>query len=192
MSNLFDNSTYPTSIPTELVAGDRWAWKRTDLTEYGSGYTLSYELTAEGGGTPVTLTAAFSGSDYIIEVGAATTAAYPPGTYRWVALITRDSDSERYRIGYGTVIVRPDPATSTADPRSHAKKVLDAINAVLETRATQDQMAYTINGRTLERTPIKDLLRLRDDYAKAVRDEMIVERVAKGLGTGNQIKVRMR
>ena len=192
MSNAFDSANYPTAIPAELVAGDRWVWKRIDLTSYGSGYTLTYELTAEGGSTPVTLTATLSGSDYIIEVSAATTAAYTAGTYRWVALITRDSDSERYRIGYGSVVVKPDPATSEADPRSHAKKALDAIEAVLEKRASQDQQAYTINGRSLERIPHKHLRELRDYYAAEVRREEKAEAIRQGKNAGNQIKVRMR
>ena len=43
--NVFDRSNYPTVEPSELVAGDRWAWKRQDLTDYGDGYSFSYELT---------------------------------------------------------------------------------------------------------------------------------------------------
>lgn len=192
MSNLFDSFNYPIGIPTELVAGDRWAWKRTDASNYGEDYTLSYELTPISGGDPITLTATFASGEYLVEISAATTVNYAAGTYAYVALITRDSDDERVRIGYGSVVVKPDPATSTADTRSHARITLDAIEAVIQNRATQDQMAYTINGRELQRTPIPDLLKLRDVYKAEVRKEDMAEKVRKGMNTGSQIKVRMR
>ena len=50
------------------------------------------------------------------------------------------------------------------DARSHVQRVLDAIEAVLEKRATLDQEQYRINNRELRRTPIADLLKLRDRY----------------------------
>ena len=191
MANLFDSTSYPTVEPSVVYAGNRWAWVRDDLNDYGSGYSLSYELTLEGGSTPVSLSATYSDSKYTVEVSAATTAAYTVGTYQWVALMTRDSDSERVQIASGTIEVKADPAVSTADPRSDVKVILDAIKAVIAQRATQDQMAYTINGRTLERTPIKDLLLLRDVYQREYNSELKAERIAKGLNSGNQIRVRL-
>ena len=192
MSNEFDSSNYPTTEPEILVAGDRWVWKRADLSEYGTGFTLTYELTINGGGTPITLTATLSGSEYLIEIAAATTAAYTAGDYSWSALITRDSDSERIRVSTGTLTVKPDPAISTADPRSHARIALDAIEAVIEKRATKDQESYSIAGRSLSRMNITDLLTFRDRYRLDVKREEDAEKIAKGLGTGKNIVVRMR
>ena len=191
MTNAFDATNYPTIEPENLYAGDRWVWKRTDLTDYGSGYTLSYELTLDTGADPVTITASLSGTEYLIEVSQATTANYTAGNYHWVALITRDSDSERIKIDAGTLTVKPDPATSAADPRSDARTAYDAIQAVLLNRATKDQMSYSIAGRTLERTPIPDLLVLKTHYKREVMAEEKAERLAKGLRTGSQIRVRM-
>jgi len=192
MSNEFDSSNYPTTEPEVLVAGDRWVWKRTDLTEYGAGFTLTYELTIDGGGTPITLTATLSSGEYLIEVASATTAAYTAGDYSWSALMTRDADSERVRVGAGTLTVKPDPAISVADPRSHAKTTLDAIEAVIENRATKDQESYSIAGRSLSRMNITDLLAFRDKYRIDVKREEDAEKIAKGLGTGKNIVVRMR
>lgn len=192
MANVFDSANYPTTEPESLFAGDRWTWKRDNLTDYGTGYTLTYELTIDGGGTPITLTASLSGSEYLIEIAAATTAGYASGDYYWVALITRDSDSERIRVSNGTLTVKPNPATSAADPRSHAKITLDAIEAVIQNRATKDQESYSIAGRSLSRMNITDLLAFRDQYRAEVRREEDAEKIAKGLGTGKNIKVRMR
>lgn len=192
MSNIFDSSNYPTTVPENLISGDRWVWKKTDLTQYGTGYTLTYELTKNGGATPITITATLSSGEYLIEVASATTAGYDAGDYSWSALITRDSDNERVRISNGTLTIKPNPATSTADPRSHARITLDAIEAVIESRATKDQESYSINNRSLSRTPITDLLALKSEYIQIVKREEDAEKIAKGLGTGKNIRVRMR
>lgn len=192
MTNAFDSSNYPDEEPEELSAGDRWAWKRTDLTSYGSGYTLTYELTLYAGAAPITLTATLSGSEYLIEVGQSTTAGYTSGDYQWVALITRDSDSERVEISRGVMKVNPDPATSAADPRTTARKTLDAIEAVIEGRASKDQESYSIAGRSLTRMSVEDLLSLRDSYRVEVRREEQADRLKSGAGMNNQIYVRMR
>lgn len=192
MSNAFDSSNYPTTVPEILTAGDRWAWKKTNLTDYGTGYTLTYELTLNGGAAPITLTATLSGSEYLIEVDASVTAGYTAGDYSWSALITQDSDSERVRVGTGTLTVNPDPAVSEADPRTHARKTLDAIEAVIEKRATKDQESYSIAGRSLSRMNIADLMSFKDQYRAEVKREEDAEKIAKGLGTGKNIQVRMR
>jgi len=151
MTNKFDSANYPTSEPDELVVGDRWAWLRDDLgDDYApSLYTLKYSMRLEGtGATEIEITASGSGSDFVIEVASATTLAYAAGRYHWQAYITRDADSERVMADSGTIEVIANRDASTDDPRTHARKTLDAIKAVLEGRATKDQESYTINNRS--------------------------------------------
>jgi hypothetical protein len=181
MPNAFDSANYPSREPVRLVAGDRWTWKRTDLgVDYPpASYSLKYSLRRHDTGTEVEITAGESGSDYLVEVASATTAAYTAGFYVWQAYIVRTADSERVAIGTGTVEVVANNDSSTADPRSHARKVLDAIEAVLENRATVDQQEYSIQGRSLKRMPIDELLTLRNTYRAEVRAE---ERAAAGKG----------
>lgn len=87
------------------------------------------------------------------------------GMYRYT-LLAIDTNQIRTLIESGDLVVTPDPTAieDGQDLRSHAKKVLDAIEAVLEKRATKDQESHTIAGRSLSRTPIADLLMLRDRY----------------------------
>ena len=76
MANLFTSTNYPETEPAEIVAGDRVAWKRTDLgTDYDpSSYALKYSARLEdSGSTEIEITASESGTDYIIEVGQSTT-----------------------------------------------------------------------------------------------------------------------
>ena len=78
----------------------------------------------------------------------------------------------------------------TADPRSHAKITLEAVEAVIEGRATKDQENYSIAGRSLSRTPVADLLSLRDYYRTEFLREQRVERRNNGIGTGARILAR--
>jgi len=194
LSNKFDSANYPTSEPSQLVVGDRWAWKRSDLNnDYDNSlYTLSYSARLEDTGDEIEITASASGADYLVEVAAATTANHTPGRYWWQAYITRDSDSERVTIGNGLFDLQTNRDQSLADPRSHAKKVLAAIEAVIEERATKDQESYTINGRTLSRTPITDLITLRDKYRQEVNGEEAAQKLAAGQGDPRKIGVRLR
>ena len=193
MANAFDSANYPETEPSELVIGDRWMWKRTDLaTDYPiASYGLSYTARLEGAGsTTFSITASESGTDYTVEVASSTTATYTAGTYQWQAYITRTSDSQRIVVDSGTFKVIANRSASTADPRSHVKKVLDAIQATIEGRATQDQMAYSIAGRSLSRTSIADLLLLRDTYQAEYNRELDAERINNGLKSRNKILTR--
>jgi hypothetical protein len=182
MPNLFDSANYPTTEPTKLAVGDRWAWKRTDLgTDYApASYSLKYVLRRHDTGAEIEITCSESGSDYLAEVASATTAVYAEGFYAWQAYIIRTSDSERVLVGQGTVELLANRDSVATDPRSHARKVLDAIEAVLESRASKDQEEYAIAGRSLKRTPIAELRALREAYKAEVDAE---ERKLNGAGS---------
>jgi len=68
--------------------------------------------------------------------------------------------------------------------------VLESIEAVLESRASIDQESYSINNRSLARTPIPDLVVLRDKYRGEYVREKRAERIRNGLGHSGTIKVR--
>ena len=193
MANLFDSTNYPETEPTQIIAGDRAAWKRTDLgTDYApASYSLKYSARLEdSGSTEIEITASESGSDYIIEVGQSTTAAYTAGVYHWQAYITRTSDSERVTVDSGTWEINANRDAATTDPRNHVKIVQDAIEATIEGRASKDQESYSIQGRALSRTPIADLITLRDKYRAEWVREQRAERIKNNLGHSGVIKVR--
>ncbi len=193
MGNAFDSANYPQTEPTQLTIGDRWAWKRTDLgADYPpASYSLKYVLRRHDTGAEIEITAGESGSDYLVEVPSATTAVHTAGRYVWQAYIIRSADSERVLIGTGTVELVANRDSSAADPRSHARKVLDAIEAVLENRATVDQQEYSIAGRSLKRMPIQELLVFRDRYKSEVASEERADRIARGLSGGGRVLVRL-
>ena len=136
MSNLFDSANFPSKEPTELQLGDFWAWKRIDLaTDYPTAaYALIYEFNLVDGSTAsnFTLTATEANDEYIIST--TSTTSYTAGNYNWIAYIQRSSDNARIKIGEGFTEIQQNYATTTSSVRSHAKVVLDAIEAVIETK----------------------------------------------------------
>lgn len=192
MANKFDSTNYLDTEPNELQLGDFWAWKRTDLsTDYPTAsYTLSYEFNLVDGSTVsnFSLTATESNNEYIIEVS--NTTSYTAGEYNWIAYITRSSDSARIKLSEGFTEIQENYATTTSSVRSHAKKVLDAIEAVIENRATMDQSSMSIAGRSLSRLTIDELLQFRDRYKAEYLKEVKKARIKNKKDSGNTIKVR--
>lgn len=191
MSNLFDSANYPTEVPTELQLGDYWAWKKDNLsTDYPTAsYALSYEFNLVDGSTAsnFTLNATESNDEYLIEVS--DTTSYTKGNYNWVSYITRSSDSARIKLSEGFVEIQDNYATTSTSVRSHAKIVLDAIEAVIENRANIDQSSMSIAGRSLSRMSIDDLLTFRARYKAEYLKEVKQARIKNGRGSGNTIKV---
>jgi hypothetical protein len=194
LANKFDRDNYPAQEPYQLQLGDRWVWKREDLSDDypTNAYALSYEFNIVDGSTHTNFTiSATEVSDvYYVEVGSSTTANYTKGNYQWFAYITRSSDSERIMIDDGFLEVIDNYATTTSDIRSHAKVVLDAIEAVIENRATIDQQSMSIAGRSLSRMSIDDLLNFRNQYKNEYLRELKKARVKNGSSSGSVIRVK--
>jgi hypothetical protein len=192
MANLFDSANYPTREPTEVQAGDRWAWKRIDLvTDYpSSAYSLSYVFRKEITGERIAIATTGSATEYMVEVASTVTTDYEAGTYHWVAYITRTSDSARIEVDYGTITVQPNRSTDSSDPRSFAQIALDNIETYLKDPTNLAAASYSIAGRSLSRWNRDDLLREREVLKGEVVRERRAEQIKKGLGTNATIRVR--
>lgn len=195
MANLFDASNYPSQEPETLVVGDRWVWQRPDLvTDYPTDqYALTYEFHCDSGGGgshKFTVTASETSTAYVVEVSSTVTENYTAHLYKWYAFITRTSDSQRVAVDNGITTLVVNYADSNADVRTHAKKVLDSIQAVIENRATVDQSSFTIAGRSLSRMTIEELFMVRDRYRAEYNEEVKKARIRNKKPSGNLIGVR--
>lgn len=192
---MHSSSDIPTKEPTVIVAGTTVKWTKDLSAHYpaSQGWSLVYSLRLQtGSGTgddALDLTAAADGDAFSITIPSTDTVK-TAGLWCWASYIQKDT--ERYRIDEGTFSLEPDLSaiSSTFDGRSHAKTVLDAIEAVIEGRASKDQQSYAIGGRQLARTPIVDLLLLRDRYKAEYEREVAKDRIEKGLGSGSKILMR--
>ena len=193
MANMFDTANALETEPAKIIAGDRLIFKRSDLNnDYAnSSFTLKYSARLEGtGSTEIQITATASGSDYLVEVNSSTTASYTVGTYRWQAYITRNSDEQRLTIDEGTWEVIANRDAATTDPRSHAAIMVDKIESILEGRADSDVSSYSIQGRSLTKLGIEELMAWRDRYKAELLLEKRKERALNGVGTGAKVLVR--
>jgi hypothetical protein len=178
--------TTPINEPLRIYAGDTWAWQREDLASDYPAPTWTLKYAFKNAASHIELTATADGTFFAVSVAASTTIGYTAGTYNWVAYV--ESGSSRYTVDEGVLVVLPAFANASAlDNRTHAKKALDAIEAVIEGRAGVDQMEYTIGSRQLKRMPIAELLQFRDYYRAQVFAADANERRRNGYGAGRVV-----
>jgi hypothetical protein len=181
--------------PRELRLGDTWQWRREDLaSDYpASVWTLTYRFKNATGGFEIVATA--DGDNFEVDVAAATTAAYASGAgdYVWAAQVV--NGTTKHTVDNGTLKVLANlfagTATAANDQRSHNQIALDAIKAVMQSRATKDQQEYVIAGRKLVVTPVADLIKLLNFYESRVAADNAAENLRNGIATGGRIQVRM-
>ena len=177
-----------------IICGDTLDFVTTFAGYPAATWTCTYffipRTAGSGAAFSVVCTAGTEAEEHRCAAAATTTGAWTPAEYSWIARMS--SGAEVYEVDRGTVTLAANPATATSyDGRSHARKALDAIEAVLEGRATLDQEEYTIGGRSLKRTPVEQLIRFRQRYKQEVAGEDAAARIAAGLGGGRKIQVRL-
>jgi len=184
----------PTTEPTQVRAGDSWAWRREDLGAYpATAWSLAYWFKNAAGGFQVA--AAADGDAFAVALGSDDTQDLAAGSYSWQARVTKIADpSEKHTVASGTLQLLASlfvgAAADPLDNRSHARKMLDAIEAKLENRVPADRESYAIYNREIKHTPIAELVVMRDKYASMVRSEESAERLAAGLPSRNKLHVR--
>ena len=186
--NGFDEAL--SSEPSQVRAGDFISWRRDDLAEMfpPDEYTLSYVGTQEGE-APEKIEFAATALDggFFVGLGAAENAGWTAGAYQWAAFITRNSDGARKTVGSGQFEVLPDlVAGDPQDLRSHARRMLEQIEALLEGRAKSNVASYEIAGRKLTKLSPKELQDWHTHYRKLVKLE---DRKRNGRGSHRLMKV---
>ncbi len=171
--------------PTQLHAGDSIAWAR-DARAYPSaaGWSLLFSLR----GAAALDLASTGGEPYQFAARSDQTKALPAGVYRWACYAVRQD--ERQTLASGELTVLQDLLQAGAiDGRSHARRMLDLIEAALEKRIPKDQQSYEIDGLRLDRIPIERLEALRNRYRREVASE---KRKASGKGFIRYTSARLR
>jgi hypothetical protein len=176
-----------------LVAGDTLNHAiRVATYTPEDGWALKFRLVPRfPTGTAISITALADGGQWNVQAHAPITSAWLPGEYNWAAWV--EKAQEKYTVETGILTVLPDPRTASVgtDTRSATERAFDAVNAMLQGRATDGVQSYTINGRQLSRYSMADLLKLRD----RLRVDLARERRAAGLqdhtGTARRIFVRI-
>lgn len=191
MENKFDSSAYPTSEPQSLVTGDFWTWTRPDIsaTYPVDTFTLKYRFTSlTDVQTQVTITAKKIDDAHVVEASSNDNEKISSGMNRVSVCITRDSDSAEITIDEFDIDIK----SKSGDMRSHALKVLDAINATIEKTATKEQASYSVAGRSLSRRSITELLELKSVYERKVARENRARDRARGKAKSRNVLITMK
>jgi hypothetical protein len=181
----------PTIEPTRFRAGDTVSWTKS-LSGYPAtdSWVLHYRLWNQSNKYDIDATA--DGSDHLVEVSAATSAAYKAGDYQWTSWVTLGS--ERYTVSAGRVTILPDIAAITSpgyDSRTTAKKTLDAVDAaMLAHGGTAWAQEYEMAGRRMRFKNVADFLSFRSRLQAEVRREENAERILNGERPRNRVNVR--
>lgn len=182
------SATIPSTEPSSFRAGDLLAWTKS-LSDYpaNDGWALAY--TFINAASKITINASASGADFAVSVAAATTAGYTAGAYSWMARVTKST--EIYTVGQGTIEILPNlAALTTYDGRSHAKVMLEAIEAAFEGKASTTQLEMEINGRRVRNFTPAELIQWRSFYKAEVAKEARAESLARTGINKNRIGVR--
>jgi hypothetical protein len=193
MANLFDQANAPTQEPNEVVIGSFVHWKRPDyVTDYPPAlYRLVFIAREHTGAHEIQLTSATAadGAHYFSAASTAT-AVWLAGHYHFQVEVERISDSARIFLYRGFFDVAADLDTNGVDPRTHAEKMLNAIEALLEGRADKDVSSYSIAGRSISKMSVAELTDWRDYYRREHAREHAAANVAAGKPSHTTIKVR--
>jgi hypothetical protein len=184
--------TLATTEPLSFRAGDLLTWEKDLSPDYpaNGGWALVYSL-VHPTKTKITITAAASGAKFLVSVAAAVTAVYGVGQYQWIARVTKTT--EIYTVGQGTIEILPDlAALTTYDFRSHARTMLDALEAAYEGTASSVQLEYEIHGRRLVSMSKTELIKWRNYYkAETIKEQQAEQLATTGINP-RRIGVRFR
>lgn len=153
------------TLPVRIINGT------TSSCRLSCGYTpregWALTLALRGPGEPAEVAGVADGDDFLVTLPVDLSV----GRWWWQARVTDGTDTHIPLAGELLVEENLFDQGADFDGRSEARRALDAIEAVLANKASQDQQSYTIKGRSLSRYPVADLLRLRAFYVTKVRRE---------------------
>lgn len=171
------------AIPGEIGAGV--TFRATVSLPVYPAPEWSVDLILRGPGQ-IDLASTADGDNHAFHAAAAASKEWAPGHYRYELRVSDGVDV--VAVETGETRIAPDLAAidQSHDGRDHVRKVLDAVEAVIENRATIDQQSYQINNRSLQRTPLAELMKLRAKYRAELSQK---KRARSGRGLGPKYKV---
>jgi len=176
--------------PLEITAGDKVSWSLY-LADYlpADGWTLKYALR---GPAVIDVETTADGSSHLVAVAGNTSKDWATGLYSWARYV-QHTDTTRVTLATGRLKINPDlvAAGEGYDGRSHAEKVLEAIERVIEGRATRGDQELQFDGKKIVKMTVAELIQLRQQYRNEVRAEKNRQLKKSGRSTGRIIKYKL-
>lgn len=181
----------PDTEPAAVTAGDTLIWSKT-IPDYpaSAGWSLAYVLVNAAG--KIDINASASGDDYLVNISAATSAAYAAGEYAWQATVSKSG--ERHTVGTGRLSIAPNiAALVNYDARSNARKALEALESAYVAYLSNGQghvAEYEIAGRRMKFRNAAEIWQQIEKLKREVAKEDAAARLAAGLGARRRVLVR--
>jgi hypothetical protein len=165
--------TPPTTLPQQIYAGDTLIWSRTfDDYKSGDGWTLKYTLISSTAAYNFSAAGQPDGS-FLVTVDESTTGAWAPGKYRLVEYVDNGTQRFTFKSSPVTVVAALAGATGGVDTRSHARRMLDLIEAYFEKKLPASKLIM-LDGLRIDNYTPAELLVLRDRYRiEVLREEQL-------------------
>jgi predicted metalloendopeptidase len=176
------------TVPAEIVAGMSYEWEMTLVHPPADGFTAKMKIA--GASTILTITATPTDDDasYSFRIAPADTTAWPTGEYFYQ--IWTEDGTDKWPEVEARLLVNSLISAAGHDARSVAKKIVDAIDALVLGRATSDQQSYVIGNRELVRLKFEELTPVRRYYAAIVDAEVREARRKAGKSLWPSIKLK--
>ncbi len=173
-------------FPRTFTAGDVLSWAFS-LPEYSADDGWSAEVRIAGPANNLVVPTVGTGTEYTAEITQAVTDQLNAERAEVFVIVT--DGSQKITCYRQAITVRPDPRGDSYDPRTHEAKTLDAIQALLEKKATKDQQTLTHDGQSLARYTFDQLISLEKLYRRRVAKQ---RRLEGDRARGRSRKIKMR
>lgn len=157
-------------MKSTITAGDSFKLSNIKFSEFkpSDGWTLN--LVMKGTSTISLVAHLDSNGNWEFKSIASVTANWSPGKYNYVLYVSLADDQHTVKSGTVEIVQRADLAPE-GDQRTWAEKALEAVEAVIEGKASRDQASYSIKGRSVSRYTFVDLMSLREELKRVIREE---------------------
>ena len=157
--------------PSEITIGFQTTWT-IKLADYlpSNNWTLKYSF--QNKDNAFTLASIADGEDHVIDVEASdwTNISAAAGVY-WVTKYVENTDGTKIKLDrYSTTILANPLGDTVSDNRTHARKMLEALEAVEEGRATYNQSMFRVGAgsamREIQYLSGDELLKWKNHYKR--------------------------
>lgn len=152
----------PISVPSSFRAGTTVVFARS-FGDYPTSEGWAYSIDIVGAAT-LHKQAVVDGAEFVTTLTASETATLSAGTYRYCERVTRGD--EVYEVGTGLITVALNYATAAnGAAQTEQEKLLSVVDALLAGRAVDGIESYQIAGRAVNKIPLQELRRWRQQLA---------------------------
>lgn len=178
--------TSDNKVPKSFTAGETifWVFNSSKFSPK-NGWRVIYILRSSK--AAIDIEAKAEDDCHIVKLSSEETINYVPALYCYQCFAKNEESKKQKLVETGYIEIKPNLANlDNYDGRSHVKKTLDALESVLEGKATRDQLSYSIAGRSISRMNPSEILQWRDKY----RAEYVALKRRCGILQDQIIKVR--